>query len=147
MTGRTGFVRTASARDLPAISALVMRAGSRSECATTERLASQLDAPQSEFVVADDGAEIIGAGYAAMEGEHTVRLVHLSVDPIARGVGNGRAMLVDLLEAFPTARSMILDLSATNETAIAFFAAHGFVEADSDERDGITTLTMRRELD
>lgn len=153
------FVRSASARDLPAVSALLKRTwhdtydklyGSAkvgeitSSWHSAEALQRQLDAPRSEFLVADDGAEIVGMAFARMTDETTAHLFQLYVDPVAQGSGLGRALLDELLGCFPDARRMELEVAAGNERAIGFYGHHGFAERERGTENGIETVVLER---
>ena len=157
----TAFLRSASKRDLPAVSALLSRTwhdtygklyGSEeigritSSWHSVEALERQLDAPHSEFLVADDGAEIVGMGYARMTEAGTVHLFQLYVDPVAQGAGNGRALLEELATCFPDARRMVLDVAAGNERAIGFYGHHGFAETERGSENGVETVTLERSI-
>ena len=155
------FTRSASKRDLPAISALLSRTwhdtydklyGSEevgritSSWHSVEALERQLDAPHSEFLVADDGAEIVGMGYARMTEAGTAHLFQLYVDPVAQGAGNGRALLEELMTCFPDARRMVLEVASGNERAISFYRRHGFVETERGSENGVETVTLERAI-
>ena len=155
------FVRSASARDLPAVSALLTRTwhdtydklyGSAkvgeitSSWHSVEALQRQLDAPQSEFLVADDGAEIVGMAFARMTDAKTAHLFQLYVDPIAQGNGLGRELLAELLTCFPKAARMELEVAGANERAIGFYGHHGFTEHERGTENGVETVTLERSL-
>ena len=155
------FVRTASSRDLPAVSSLLNRTwrdtyeqlyGSKrvgeitSSWHSVEALERQLAAPRSEFLVADDGAELVGMGFARMTDARTAHLFQLYVDPVAQGAGNGKALLGELLECFPEASRMVLEVASGNERAIGFYVHHGFRETGRSSENGIETVTLERAI-
>ena len=155
------FVRSASERDLPAISALLGRTWHDTyddlygDAAVAERTASwhsvaalgkQLSAPHSEFLVADDGAEIVGAAFARMTDESTVHLFQLYVDPVVQGHGHGRLLLDELMGCFPAARRMVLEVAAGNERALGFYGHHAFAETTRSSENGIETVTLERAI-
>ena len=155
------FVRSASERDLPAISALLGRTwhdtyddlyGSSNVAELTASwhsvpaLKRQLSAPRSEFLVADDGADIVGAAFARMTDGDAAHLFQLYVDPVAQGNGHGRMLLNELMQCFPDARRMVLDVAAGNERAIGFYGHHGFVEHGRTNENGIETVTLERAI-
>ena len=156
------FVRSASARDLPAVSALLTRTwhdtydklyGSAkvgemtSSWHSVEALTRQLEAPQSEFLVADDGAEIVGMAFARMTDATTAHLFQLYVDPVAQGNGLGRELLAELLTCFPAAKRMELEVATGNERAIGFYGHNGFKERERGKEYGVETVTLERVLD
>ena len=158
----TAFVRSASARDLAAVSALLTRTwhdtydklyGSAkvgemtSSWHSVEALKRQLDAPQSEFLVADDGAEIVGMAFARMSDASTAHLFQLYVDPVAQGNGLGRDLLAQLVTCFPGAKRMELEVAGGNERAIGFYGHHGFSERERGTENGIETVVLERGLD
>lgn len=158
----TAFVRTAAARDLPAVSALLTRTwhdtydklyGSAqvgkitSSWHSVEALQRQLDAPRSEFLVADDGAEIVGMAFARMTDRATAHLFQLYVDPVAQGNGLGRDLLDELMGCFPEARRMELEVAAGNERAIGFYGHHGFTTRERGAENGIETVVLVRPIE
>ena len=161
MSVAPAFLRSASKRDLPAVSTLLSRTwhdtydrlyGSEevgritSSWHSVEALQRQLDAPHSEFLVADDGTEIVGMGYARMVEAGTAHLFQLYVDPVAQGAGNGRALLDELMTCFPDARRMVLEVAAGNERAIGFYGRHGFTESERGSENGIETVILERTI-
>lgn len=155
------FVRSADARDLPIVSELLGRTwhatyddlyGSdevgkiTSSWHSVEALRGQLEAPHSEFLVADTGERIVGMAYARMTHGDTAHLFQLYVDPEAQGTGLGRALLEELLGCFPDARGMVLEVADRNEKAIGFYTHHGFVEAERDSEGGIDTVILERPI-
>ena len=156
------FVRSAAPRDLPAVSALLTRTwhdtydklyGSAkvgeitSSWHSVEALQRQLDAPRSEFLVADDGAEIVGMAFARMTDRETAHLFQLYVDPIAQGTGLGRDVLAELVTCFPEAKRMELEVASGNARAIGFYGHHGFAERERGTENGIETVVLERPLE
>lgn len=136
------FVRTASARDLPAIRALLVATwhdtydaiyGADRVTAITDEwhslaaLEARLSAPGSEFLVADDGARIGGVAFATAAGE-TVMLHQLYVLPELQGRGIGGLLLDEIESCFPEAGRVRLEVAEENAKAIAFYLAQGFAE-------------------
>ena len=157
----TAYVRSASERDLPAVSGLLNRTwhdtydklyGSAkvgeltSSWHSVDALKSQLGAPHSEFLVADDGAEIVGMAFARMVDGTTAHLFQLYVDPVAQGTGLGRALLDELVGCFPDARRLVLEVAAGNENAIGFYSHNGFAESGRSSESGIETVVLERAI-
>jgi ribosomal protein S18 acetylase RimI-like enzyme len=138
------FVRTASERDLPAISALLAEtwhatydglygAAGVTDISTrwhsVDWLRQMLRRPGSEFVVADTGDLLAGAGYAVLDAAgEVVELQELDVRPDMQGHGVGGLLLAELEASFVDASLMRLDVEARNERAVAFYRANGFAE-------------------
>lgn len=157
----TAYVRSASERDLPAIAALLERTWHdtydtiygaeevsrlHAEWHALTALKHQLDAPQSEFIVADDGAEIVGMGFARMVDDRTAQVAQLYVDPIAQRQGNGSELLTELMNAFPAARMIVVEVVSKNADALTFYERFGFAETSRRNEGDYEMLTLVREL-
>ena len=162
------FVRTASERDLEKVRALL----GETWHATYDRfygsdkvnelhaswhslaaLKARLTRKNAEFLVADDGHDIGGMGYAAMSDQmtKTVMLYMLYVRPSVQRQGIGRDIFAELETCFPGAEIMRLEVEPNNEGAIAFYRAHGFVEMGRTEncgegQSGIPALIFEKPL-
>ncbi len=139
------FVRTASERDIPAIRALLVETwhdtydpiyGAEKVTAITDEwhsvssLSARLTRPRSEFLVADDGKQIGGIAFAAAdETGKTVKLQQLYVLPSMQGRGLGGMLLYEMIESFPEASRIELEVDPSNAKGIAFYLAQGFAEA------------------
>lgn len=157
----TATIRVARAADIAAIGrlgALLVRVhhdfdAERFISATpqTERgyagfLASQIEKPNVAVLVAEQGGEVCGYTYAALEGYDymTLRgpagvLNDIVVDPAFRGQGIGRMLLDATLSALTTrgAPRVVLSTAERNEPAQRLFARAGFRR---------TMIEMTREL-
>jgi ribosomal protein S18 acetylase RimI-like enzyme len=137
------FIRSASAADLPQVSALLGRSwhatydglyGADKVAAiiaswhSIAALEAQLARPDSEFVVADNGKRIGGMAYAAMDkNESDVAFLHqLYVEPDLMGQGIGRDLFAEVETCFPSARRMRLEVEPKNERAMRFYTGLGF---------------------
>ncbi len=105
---------------------------------SVKALQKRLTKPYSEFVIADDGDEILGVAYASMgEGEDRVAYLHqLYVNPEAQGRGAGKALLIEMESAFPMAARMRLEVEEANSKAIAFYEANGYRMVDRIDNCG-----------
>ena len=159
------FVRTAGERDLAAIRALLVETwhatydaicGVERVTEITDKwhsvasLRSRLTRPNSEFLVADDGTRLGGVAFAESsdDGEQ-VTLRQLYVLPSLQGRGIGGMLLDEMIDSFPEARAISLEVEEENAKAVAFWEANGFVRtADVGEHAGETghTLVLRRSL-
>lgn len=162
------FVRTASEPDLGKIRALLDEAfrttyaGLYGEAKVGELVAhlfspsalqARLARKNAEFLVADNGKDIGGVGYAAMSDEmtKTVMLHLLYVRPPLHRQGIGREIFAELETCFPDAEIMRLEVEPQNSTAIDFYHAHGFEDVGRNENDapgqsGIPALILEKLL-
>lgn len=162
------FVRTASERDLEKVRALLAEGfhaaydGFYGEARVSEligalfspaALKARLVRKDAEFLVADDGRDIGGVGYAAMSDvmTKTVMLHLLYVRPALQRQGIGRDIFAELETCFPAAEIMRLEVEPGNSGAVAFYRAHGFAEAGRNEnggpgQSGIPSLIFEKSL-
>jgi ribosomal protein S18 acetylase RimI-like enzyme len=161
------FVRTASECDIPAIRALLVETwhdtydgiyGADRVTEITDNwhsldsLARRLTAPRSEFLVADDGTAVAGVSFAAAdESGETVTLHQLYVRPAWQGRGVGGLLLDEMIESFPDAHRMRLEVEPENGRAVAFYEAQGFSRCGKTQNcgaagSGIPALIYERTL-
>jgi ribosomal protein S18 acetylase RimI-like enzyme len=162
------FVRTAGERDLAKVRALLIESWHATYdrfygaakvdelielLLSPEKLKARLEKRDSEFVVADNGRDIGGMGYATMSERmaKTVLLHMLYVKPSLQRQGIGRDIFAELETCFPDAEIMSLDVEPENRDAIAFYTAHGFVEVGRNEnagpgQSGIPALVFEKQL-
>ena len=109
-------------------------------------LKARLARKDSEFVVADNGRELGGMGYAAMAKDRpkTAFLHQLYVLPRYQRQGIGRDLFAELETCFPDANAMLLEVDPRNEAAVAFYGAHGFVKVVETQHtaDGISGVPL-----
>lgn len=163
------FVRTASERDLDKVRTLLVESfhaayDESHGVAKVDELVSQLFSPtalkarltkkNAEFLVADDGHNIGGLGYAAMSSEmtKTVTLHLLYVKPDLQRQGIGRDIFAELETCFPDAEIMRLEVEAQNQEAAHFYTRLGFIETGRNEnsgagQSGIPTLVFEKALE
>jgi ribosomal protein S18 acetylase RimI-like enzyme len=163
----TMFVRTASERDLAVVRALLVETwhatydhiyGVERVTAITNdwhsmaSLGRRLTRPNSEFLVADDGKVIAGMAFAAADPEgKVVMLNQLYVRPAFQGCGIGGMLLDEILDCFPDADTIRLEVEEANDRAIAFYKTYGFAEASRTgdcgvAGSGIPALVFERPL-
>ena len=136
------WVRTASKRDIPAVSKLlgVVWHHTYDEIYGVERvkeitrdwhnsraLERKLGLPSSEFLVADDGNGIAGMAFARQTSETRVKLSQLYVLPRMQGKGAGKLLLGEIEDSFFETREFVLEVEEKNTSAIRFYEKHGFV--------------------
>ncbi|MBX5045176.1 GNAT family N-acetyltransferase [Rhizobium lentis] len=163
------FVRTAAERDLEKVRALLVESfhatydDLHGKARVDELIAHLLSPPalkarlqrkDAEFLVADDGRNIGGMGYAVMSKEltKTVMLHLLYVSPALQRQGIGRDIFAELETCFPDAEIMRLEVEPRNAAAIAFYRAHGFTEVGRNEnkapgQSGIPALIFEKALE
>jgi ribosomal protein S18 acetylase RimI-like enzyme len=162
------FVRTAGEQDLAKVRALLVESwhatydpfyGSAKVdeliglLLSPDKLKARLEKKDSEFVVADNGKDIGGMGYATMSKDmaKTVLLHMLYVKPSLQRQGIGRDLFAELETCFPDAEIMRLDVEPENADAIAFYKVHGFTEVGRNEnagqnQSGIPALVFEKSL-
>lgn len=161
------FIRTAGARDLEAIRALLVETWHDTYDAIYGRervteitddwhsiaaLKARVDKPKTEFVVADDGAQIAGMAFASLRDEGKTVLLHqLYVRPSQQGKGVGGLLLDEVEAAFPDADKVRLEVEEANARAVAFYLAQGFSQVGrtancGKEESGIPALIYERPI-
>lgn len=162
------FVRTASERDLEKVRALLVETwhatydtfyGVEKVNELTQRwhslpaLKARLGRKNAEFLVADDGREIGGMGYAAMSDTlpKTAVLHQLYVLPRLQRQGIGRDIFAELETCFPDAERMRLEVEPQNLHALTFYRAHGFTQVGEtascgDEQSGLPAIILEKRL-
>lgn len=162
------FVRTASERDLAKVRALLSEvfhatydplygAAKTQELLdawhSMAQLKARVDERGAEFLVADDGRRIGGMAYAHRMPDRpkTVRLRQLYVHPDLQRGGIGRDIFAELETCFPDANLLQLEVDPRNAPAIAFYRAHGLVDAGefveaAGVAAGLPALVMEKTL-
>ncbi|AUX75957.1 GNAT family N-acetyltransferase [Sinorhizobium fredii] len=162
------FVRTASERDLEKVRALLVETWHATydslygvdkvneltaKWHSLDALRARLRHKNGEFVVADNGKEIAGMGFAAMSETlaKTAILHQLYVLPKYQRQGIGGDMFAELETCFPDAERMRLEVEPENLKALAFYRAHGFSDvgktANCGEDDsGVPALVLEKRL-
>ncbi|MEM9107183.1 MAG: GNAT family N-acetyltransferase [Pseudomonadota bacterium] len=161
------FVRTASERDLAAINALLVTTwhdtydsiyGVDKVNEITEVwhavpvLQERIEQPNAEFIVADTGEQICAVAFASSEDDDTVLKLHqLYVLPQCQGRGLGGLLLTEIMNCFPDAKRIRLEVEEANLSAVAFYESMGFAEtgrtANCGRSDsGIPALIFERDL-
>jgi ribosomal protein S18 acetylase RimI-like enzyme len=159
------YIRTASVRDLPAVSALLgvtwhatydrLYGAEKVTAITSEwhsvaALQRRLDSPNSEFLLADDGKSLLGMAFASAS-RRLVTLHQLYVLPAHQGRGVGVQLLEEVLECFFDAERITLEVDPGNAGAIEFYKRYGFAETGRTEncgtgQSGIPALIFERQL-
>lgn len=159
------FVRTASERDLNAIRELLVETwhatygpvyGAARVTEITDdwyslsALKHQFDRPNAEFLVADDGTRLGGMAYASADATGKAVMLHqLYVRPDFQGRGIGGMLLDEIIDSFPDATLLTLEVEEANTKAIGFYRSQGFAQSGRTancgaEQSGIPALLFER---
>jgi len=138
------WVRTASKRDISTISKLlgvvwhhtyddIYGAQKVSQITAAwhnvKALEKLVNKPASEFLVADDGTNIVGMAFASQIDDIRVKLFQLYVLPQYQGRGVGKLLLDEILESFFEAGEFLAEVEEKNAGAIGFYEKNGFVKS------------------
>ena len=143
------MIRPAAATDVPDL--LVLETDLFGPDAWSEAsLRDELDGPGRRAVVLDAGAEILGYAVTLLAGG-VVDLQRIAVRPDRQRQGLAALLLADVLTAARAAGAdrMLLEVSAANTAAVAFYDAHGFTRIDVRRRyyrDDSDALVLARPL-
>lgn len=141
------MIRAATEADLPGLAALdreLFGADAWSE----DALRSELAGPGRVFLVADEG-ELVGYAVSMTVGE-VADLQRIGVHPLRRRAGHAGALLTALVAASSGAQRMLLEVSAANDVALAFYRRYGFERINVRSRyyrDGTDAWVLSRDLD
>lgn len=142
------MIRIATDTDLPLVA--VLEADLFGPDAWDElALRAELDGPGRRFVVAEELDDLIGYAVSRSVGD-VIDLQRIGVSPSRQRGAIATQLLDDLLHHPGDADRMMLEVSAANAAAIAFYLRHGFVELSRRPRyyrDGSDALVLSRALD
>lgn len=124
----TVTIRPARATDLPAI--LGIERVSFTDPWSRSSFTALLEQPRVHFAVALDATGTLLGYTVAWFVLDEAELANLAVAPDARGRGIGTLLLEGALEAAETrgSEAMYLEVRASNVSALALYASHGFIE-------------------
>jgi len=117
-----------------------------------DALRKQLAKPYSEFIIADDGADILGMAYASQKDHRMSILNQLYVHPEHQKQGVGSLLLAEVESAFPGVFSLQLEVIEANQRAIRFYESRGFERTSSridnwgEPNSGISVLVLEKSL-
>jgi len=158
------WVRTASKRDIPAISLLLGQVwhdtydsiygvekvnAITAQWHSAKALAQNLKKPGSEFLVADDGNMIAGTAFASQTEPAIAKLHQLYVLRQFQGRGVGKLLLEEFEDSFFEAQNLVLEVEALNEPAIQFYKKYGYAQTGETancgaEGSGIAALVFTK---
>ncbi len=99
-----------------------------------DRLAAEIQNPRIFFGVAKtEKGTILGLTTVGQISDDTVMLSRLYVHPHCQRQGIGSQLLQAGITAFPTARTIRLEVEENNHSAYTFYHTHGFRETESKE--------------
>lgn len=115
-----------------------------------DTLLDDLEREGRRFVVVEDDGEVVGYAITILSGD-VVDLARIGVHPSRQREGIAVGLLDHLLDAAREdgADRMLLEVSAVNPEALAFYAACDFQQIDLRTRyykDGSDAIVMRRSL-
>ena len=115
---------------------------------------SELVAPHTTYVVAEQGDEVIGyAGLSKLATSTSSDIQTIAVSDSHRGSGIGRALMQSLLEVAKKqgAKDVLLEVREDKPTPQALYGSLGFVAIDRRENyyqpDGVAAIVMRLDLE
>ena len=159
------WIRTATRSDLPRVREILVDAWHATYdsiygedkvneiCADWHSLRSieeNFDRQHSEFLVADEGANVVGMAFATQDGK-TIKLHQLYVHPDFHGKKAGFHLLIEIENSFMDCDTISLEVEENNSRAVDFYKAYGFEISGRTEncgRDGsgIPALTMSKPI-
>ncbi len=141
------MIRLALAADLRAVATLEQELFG-ADAWSQEALRGELDGPGRRFVVAQDGAELVGYAVSMALGD-VLDLQRIAVRPRQQRTGLATALLKDLWGHPGSADRMLLEVSSANRGAVAFYLDAGFSQISERRgyyRDGSDALVLARSL-
>lgn len=110
-----------------------------------------LKLPQSYFPITIYRNEIVATAFARLDAVHVIGLRRLYVEPSIQRRGLGGALLQAVVDKFPAATKMTLEVEPANSKACAFYERNGFrvtgqADGSGDVEDSIPCQIMERQL-
>ena len=145
------MIRTATIDDLPVIMA-IENASFGSDAWSEDMMRAELESEHGRYIVLDDGQIGGYAGLRHLAGGRDSDVQTIAVSERARGTGQGRALLNELITTAMSrrARELFLDVRADNPVAEALYASEGFVEIGRRPRyyqpDDVDAVVMKLDL-
>lgn len=161
------WVRSATREDLDAVHALLVETWHATyddvygvekvnditgQWHSLDALKRNLAKPYSEFIIADDGADIMGMAYASQK-DHKLSILHqLYVRPENQQQGVGSLLLAEVESAFPGVYALQLEVIETNQKALQFYESRGFEKTSSridnwgHANSGISIVVLEKSL-
>ena len=142
-------LRPATPQDVPVLAALETRLFGP-DAWSEPAVMGEVEGPGRHAVVAVEGDEVVGFA-VTLGSDDLADLQRIAVHPDHQRQGIARMLLDEVLAqaAGSGANRVLLEVSASNAPALAFYAASDFVEIDRRRRyyrDGTDAVVMRRSL-
>jgi ribosomal-protein-alanine acetyltransferase len=146
-------IRIATEADLEQIM-LIEKACFANDAWSKSNMKSELLAPHTTYVVAEDNSSLIGyAGLSKLPASTTSDIQTIAVSESHRGLGVGRKLMESLL-AFAKeqkAKEVFLEVREDKPTPQSLYSSLGFVAIDRRENyyqpDGVAAIVMRLDLE
>ncbi|GAA4358616.1 ribosomal protein S18-alanine N-acetyltransferase [Microbacterium rhizosphaerae] len=145
--------RAATVADLDAIMALE-RASFPTDAWSETMMRAELESSHNRYFVIETAGRIVAyGGVRALSGSKDADIQTIAVDASARGHGQGRALLRDLLTAAQErgAAQVFLEVRADNPVAQGLYASEGFAELGRRpgyyQPDDVDAVIMRLDLE
>lgn len=110
------------------------------------KLAEQIAAPDSSFLVAEEQGVIIGHAVGHVRPHHEMMLARLYVLPAHQRRGIGARLLSELVARQPGCARIIADVEPDNVNAVSFYRRQGFIVESESAIEGMKTLRMAKAL-
>jgi ribosomal protein S18 acetylase RimI-like enzyme len=110
------------------------------------KLAEQIAAPDSSFLVAEERGSIIGHAVGHVRPHHEMMLARLYVLPAHQRRGIGARLLNELVARQPGCKRIVADVEPDNVKAVSFYRRHGFVVESESSIEGMQTLRIAQVL-
>lgn len=139
-------------QDLPQVHRIEQAAFAQDPWTLTSFWGELAARPRRDYVVAQEDEKILGYAGLDLAGE-SADVMTIAVDPAARGLGLGVALLRELLERAlrSGASQVLLEVRADNAAAIGLYERHGFREVHRRrgyyQPGSVDALILKKELD
>ncbi len=145
------LIRRAVPADLPVLTRLereCLGVDAWSEALVAAGVADQV--PTVTWLVSESAGSVVGYAVTSAAGD-IAELQRIAVDADARRHGHASALLAAVVEAAQRTEAdrLLVEVREDNRGALAYYAAHDFVEIDRRPRyyaDGTTAVVLRRSL-
>jgi ribosomal protein S18 acetylase RimI-like enzyme len=110
------------------------------------KLAEQIAAPDSSFLIAEEKDIIIGHAVGHVRPHHAMMLARLYVLPAHQRRGIGARLLTDLVARQPGCVRIVADVEPDNVKAVSFYRRQGFIVESEGSIEGMKTFRMAKAL-
>jgi ribosomal protein S18 acetylase RimI-like enzyme len=110
------------------------------------KLAEQIAAPDSSFLVAEEQGRIVGHAVGHVRPQHAMLLARLYVLPAHQRRGIGARLLSELVARQPGCARIVAEVEPDNVKAVSFYRRHGFIVESESSIEGMKTLCMVKVL-